>query len=253
MGVSDVDDRLVDGRYALKEPLGRGGFGVVWRASDTLLRRDVAIKELDFPSVLDEHERAALRDKVLREARAAARLSHPALVTVFDVVDDGERPLIVMELVDAPTLAERVASDGPLDEREAARIGQEVLEALAAAHAQGIVHRDVKPANVMVSDSGRVQLGDFGIASALDDPKVTSSGKLAGSPSYMAPEQAHNQQAGVATDLWGLGATLYFAVEGEPPFSRDGAVATLTSVVTDEPRAMQRTTALAPLLRDLLQ
>ncbi|MFP5317160.1 MAG: serine/threonine-protein kinase, partial [Acidimicrobiia bacterium] len=252
MAGSRVDEKLVDGRYALKEQVGRGGFGVVWRAHDTLLRRDVAIKEVHVPSTLDDGERAALREKVLREARAAARMSHPALVTVFDVVEEDERPLIVMELVDAPTLVERVEAGGPLPDREAARIGQEILDALATAHGHGIVHRDVKPANVMVSDSGRVQLGDFGIASLLDDPKVTSSGRLAGSPSYMAPEQAHNRPAGAATDLWGLGATLYYAVEGEPPFEKEGALATLTSVVADEPRPMQRATTLAPLLSELL-
>ncbi|MFN2503196.1 MAG: protein kinase [Acidimicrobiales bacterium] len=153
----------------------------------------------------------------------------------------------------APTLAERVNRDGPLPDHEVAAIGREVLDALAVAHGQGIIHRDVKPANVMVADNGRVQLADFGIASIIDDPKVTSSGNLAGSPSYMAPEQAHNRPAGAATDLWGLGATLYFAVEGAPPFEKDGAIPTLTSVVADEPRPMERATTLAPLLSDLLQ
>ena len=250
--VERVDQRLIDGRYGRVEELGRGGFGVVWRAHDTLLERDVAIKEVRFPEVLDEEEQAGVREKVLREARAAARLSHPALITVYDVVEEDGRPFIVMELVDAPTLAQRVASEGPLPEQEAARIGEQVLDALATAHAHGIVHRDVKPANVMVSPTGRVQLGDFGIASILDDPKVTSSGQLAGSPSYMAPEQAQNRPAGPATDLWGLAATLYFAVEGEPPFEKDGAIPTLTSVVNDDPRPVQRAAALAPLLRELL-
>ena len=247
-----MDQQLIDGRYARVEQIGRGGFGIVWRAHDTLLERDVAIKEVHFPAVLRDQEQAELREKVLREARAAARLSHPALVTVFDVVEENGRPFIIMELVDAPTLAQRVATDGPLSDREAAAVGEQVLDALATAHAQGIVHRDVKPANVMVSPSGRAQLGDFGIASIIDDPKVTSSGQLAGSPSYMAPEQAHNQPAGPATDLWGLAATLYFAVEGEPPFEKDGPIPTLTSVVNDDPRPMQRATTLAPLLTDVL-
>jgi serine/threonine protein kinase len=247
-----VDEQLIDGRYARVEAIGRGGFGVVWRAHDTLLERDVAIKEIEFPPVLDEHEQARIREKVLREARAAARLSHPSLVTVYDVVEDDGRPFIVMELVAAPTLADRVGREGPLPDREVAAIGAQVLDALAAAHEQGIIHRDVKPANVMVSPSGRVQLGDFGIASIIDDPKVTSSGQLAGSPSYMAPEQANNDPAGAATDLWGLGATLYFAVEGAPPFAKDSALATLTSVVADDPRPMERATTLAPLLTDLL-
>ncbi len=248
----EVDDLLVDGRYARRAPLGRGGFGIVWRAHDTLLERDVAMKEVRFPPVLTDEEQAALREKVLREARAAARLSHPAVVTVYDVVEEDGRPFIVMELVDAPNLAEIVHRDGPLTEEKAAEIGLEVLGALTGAHTQGIIHRDVKPANVMVSDTGRVQLADFGIASILEDPKVSSSGQLAGSPSYMAPEQAQNRPPTAATDLWGLGATLYFAVEGVPPFEREGAIATLTSVVIDEPREMERARRLAPLLTELL-
>ena len=248
-----IDDRLVDGRYARLAPLGRGGFGIVWRARDTLLQRDVAMKEVRFPPILTPEEQASLREKVLREARAAGRLSHPAVVTIYDVVEEDGRPFIVMELVDAPNLAEIVERDGPLSDRQAAEIGVEVIGALALAHAEGIIHRDVKPANVMVSPHGRVQLADFGIASIIDDPKVSSSGQLAGSPSYMAPEQARNLPPSPATDLWGLGATLYFAVEGDPPFEKDGAIATLTSVLTDDAREMQQAGALGPLLRDLLR
>ncbi len=210
------------------------------------------MKEVRFPPILTPEEQADLREKVLREARAAGRLSHPAVVTIYDVVEEDGRPFIVMELVDAPNLAEIVERDGPLSDREAAEIGVEVIGALALAHAEGIIHRDVKPANVMVSPHGRVQLADFGIASIIDDPKVSSSGQLAGSPSYMAPEQARNLPPSPATDLWGLGATLYYAVEGDPPFEKEGAIATLTSVLTDDPREMQRAGALGPLLRDLL-
>jgi serine/threonine protein kinase len=245
-------DRLVAGRYLRRQPLGRGGFGVVWRAHDTLLRRDVAIKELEFPPILDEAEVAALREKVLREARAAARLTHPGAVTVFDVVQEDDRPFIVMELVDAPTLADVVASDGSLPDERAAAIGLDLLDTLAAAHAEGIVHRDVKPANVMINVNGRVQLADFGIASIVDDPKVTSSGAVAGSPSYMAPEQAQSLGTGPAVDLWGLGATLYFAVEGVPPFDKGAAIPTLTAVVNDPVRPMERSAALKPLIMDLL-
>ncbi|HUQ63765.1 MAG TPA: protein kinase [Acidimicrobiales bacterium] len=252
VGVQGTEDRVVAGRYARQVLLGRGGFGTVWRAHDLLLQRDVAIKEIVFPAILDEAEQAAIREKVLREARAAARLSHPNAVTVFDVIDDEGHPLIVMELVDAPTLAELVAREGPLDEQRAAALGAEVLDALAAAHSQGIIHRDVKPANVMVSADGRVRLTDFGIASITDDPKLTTSGIMAGSPSYMAPEQAQNEPTSAATDLWGLGATLYFAVEGEGPFDRGAVIPTLTAVVNDEPRPTQRATALAPLLGELL-
>jgi serine/threonine protein kinase len=248
-----VDDRLVDGRYARRAQLGRGGFGIVWRAHDTLLLRDVAMKEVIFPPILTDEEQAALREKVLREARAAARLGHPAVVTVYDVVEEDGRPFIVMELVDAPNLSEIVHRDGPLSEQRAAEIGLEVLGALTVAHAEGIIHRDVKPGNVMVSATGRVQLADFGIASIIDDPKVSTSGQLAGSPSYMAPEQAQNRPPGPATDLWGLAATLFFAVEGAPPFEKGGAIPTLTSVVMDEPREMERARLLAPLFRDLLR
>ena len=252
MPARPADDQLVAGRYAFRERLGKGGFGVVWRAHDTLLLRDVAVKAIELPPVLDEEEQVRVRGKVLREARAAARLNHPGLVTVFDVVEEDGRPLIVMELVKAPNLSQLVARDGPLADERAAAIGLAVLDALDAAHAQGIVHRDVKPGNVMVSDSGHVQLADFGIASIIDDPKVTSSGSVAGSPAYMAPEQAANLPTSAATDLWGLGTTLWFAVQGEPPFAEKGAIATMTAVVHEDPRPMPRTTALAPLLRDLL-
>ncbi|HEX3394520.1 MAG TPA: protein kinase [Acidimicrobiales bacterium] len=252
MAAAPVPDQLLGGRYARREQVGRGGFGVVWRAHDTLLRRDVAVKAIEFPAILDDAERAVIRAKVLREAQAAARLNHPGLVTVFDVIEEDGRPLIVMELVKAPTLADLVKREGPLAEQRVASIGVDVLDALGAAHREGIIHRDVKPANVMVSDSGHVQLGDFGIAAVIDDPKLTSSGNLAGSPSYMAPEQAENRPPTVATDLWGLGATLYFAVEGRPPFAEAGAIATLTSVVNTAHRPPERARALAPLLDHLL-
>ena len=243
---------LVDGRYEVREPLGRGGFGVVWRARDLLLERDVAVKEIRFPGVLDDTEQAQLREKVLREARAAARLNHPGAVTVFDVVEDDGRPVIVMELVEAPTLAQMVERHGPLSPAHAASIGLAVLETLAAAHAVGIVHRDVKPANVMVEESGRVRLADFGIAAILDDPKVTTSGAIAGSPCYMAPEQALNERVGPAADLWSLAATLYLAVEGEPPFDKGSVIPTMTSIVQDPPRPYRRAGPLAPVLTDLL-
>ncbi|MDQ6946397.1 MAG: protein kinase [Actinomycetota bacterium] len=247
-----VSEQRLGDRYVLREQVGRGGFGIVWRAHDNLLRRDVAVKAIEFPAILDEAEQAVIRGKVLREAQAAARLNHPGLVTVFDVIEEDGRPLIVMELVRAPTLADLVARQGPMAEQRAATIALDVLNALGAAHSQGIIHRDVKPANVMVSDAGHVQLGDFGIAAVIDDPKLTNSGNLAGSPSYMAPEQAENQRPTAATDLWGLGATLYFAVEGLPPFAEPGAIATLTSVVSAPHRPLVRASALAPLIDALL-
>lgn len=245
-------EQVVGGRYVWQEQLGRGGYGVVWRAHDTLLRRDVAVKAMELPPFLSSSERAAIRKKVLREARAAARLNHPGLVTIFDVIEEDGRALIVMEMVKAPTLAQLVSREGPLPDDRVATIGLGILDALAVAHAQGIIHRDVKPANVMVSASDRVQLTDFGIASVLDDPKVTTSSALAGSPSYMAPEQARNDPPSAASDLWGLGATLYFALEGEPPFRRDGIIATLTAVVNEPPRPRQRDTKLGAVIDDLL-
>jgi outer membrane biosynthesis protein TonB len=243
---------VVADRYELLDPVGRGGFGVVWRACDNLLQRHVAVKEITIPAILNDEERAGLREKVLKEARAAARLDHPGAVTVFDVIDDDGHPVIVMELVDAPNLSELVSQQGPLAPAEAARIGLEVLDVLDAAHAHGIVHRDVKPGNVMVSDAGRVRLGDFGVAAILDDPTVTSSGAITGSPAYMAPEQATNKGAVAASDLWSLGATLYFAVEGRPPFDKGAPLPTLTSIVQDPPRPHAHAGALGPVLDGLL-
>ena len=252
MAVDRATGRLVADRYELRERLGRGGMGVVWRAFDTLLQRQVAVKTLQIPPLLDDADRAVLGQRVLREARAAARLNHPGVVTLYDVVEDEGEPVIIMELVESPTLAELVRRQGPLPPRRAAAIGLNVLDALAAAHAQGILHRDVKPANMMVPERGTVRLSDFGVAALLDDPKITTSGAVAGSPSYMAPEQATGEARGPAADLWSLGASLYFAVEGEPPFDRGSAIATLTSIVNDEPRPATRAGALGPVLDRLL-
>lgn len=243
---------VVADRYELLDTVGRGGFGVVWRACDTLLQRHVAVKEIHIPGFLSDDDRRELREKVLREARSAARLDHPNAVTVYDVLDDDGRPVIVMELVEAPNLAQIVATGGPLAPAEAARIGLEVLDVLTAAHARGIVHRDVKPANVMVGESGRVRLGDFGVAAILDDPTVSTSGALTGSPAYMAPEQATNNRAVPESDLWSLGATLYFAVEGRPPFDKGSPLPTLTSIVQDPPRPAERAGPLLPVLEGLL-
>jgi serine/threonine protein kinase len=244
--------QLVADRYELLDKVGRGGFGVVWRACDTLLERHVAVKEVHIPGFLEEQDRVVLREKVLKEARAAARLDHPGAVTVYDVIDDDGHPVIVMELVEAPTLAQLVASRGPLPPVEVARIGLEIVDVLEAAHHHGIVHRDVKPANVMVAPTGRVRLGDFGVAAILDDPTVSTSGAVTGSPAYMAPEQATNKGAIAESDWWSLGATLYFAVEGQPPFDKGAAVPTLASIVQDPPRPTERAGALGPVLDGLL-
>ena len=244
--------RLVGGRYTLLEPLGQGGMGTVWRAVDELLKRPVAVKHVALPMGLAGVERAAVRERVMREAQAAARLGHPASVTVFDVLEDDGNVYIVMELLEAETLADAVDANGPLSSDEAARLGLELVGALDAAHRQGVVHRDVKPSNVMLLASGAVKLTDFGIASVKDDPRLTSTGQVLGSPSYMAPEQALGHQSGPQADWWGLGATLYFAVEGRPPFERPGALPTLTAVVNEDPAPCERAGPMTSLLGRLL-
>jgi hypothetical protein len=225
--------------------------GVVWRARDVVLGREVAVKEVVFPPAMAaEAERHPAR--VLREARAAARLNHPGVVTLYDVVNDQGGTFIVMELVEAPTLAELVRTGGPLPPERVAELGVQLAGALEAAHGAGIVHRDVKPANVMVPERGVAKLADFGVASLQGDPQLTATGLVLGSPAYMAPEQARGEGSGPAADLWGLGATLFYAVEGEPPFDRGSSIATLAAVVNDPPREPRRAGALAPLVSALL-
>src|SRR3954454_15260656 len=226
-------ERLVAGRYRLHTPLGRGGMGVVWAAEDELLQRPVAIKEVRFPPTIDDDERELLRERTLREARTAARLDHPCAVRVFDVCEDEQQPFIVMERLDGRTLCDPTKKSGPLAPARAADIGVCLLDALQAAHTAGIVHRDVKPGNVIVGDDGRVTLTDFGIASTAGDASSTSTGLLVGSPAYIAPERARGGPPEPPSDLWSLGATLYTAVEGRPPFDKPEAVATLAAVVTE--------------------
>src|SRR4029453_939757 len=224
-----VTHRLVADRYVLMAPLGRGGMGVVWRARDVGLGREVAVKEGVFPPAMAaEAERHPAR--VLREARAAARLNHPGVVTLYDVVNDQGGTFIVMELVEAPTLAELVRTGGPLPPERVAELGVQLAGALEAGHGAGIVHRGVKPANVMGPEGGVPKLADFGVASLQGDPQLTATGLVVGSPAYMAPEQARGEGSGPAADLWGLGATLFYAVEGEPPFDRGSSIAPLPAV-----------------------
>src|SRR5919198_1338163 len=244
-------ERLIADRYALETSIGQGGMGIVWRARDTLLGREVAIKEVRVPPTVPDSERDSMRARVLREARAAARLNHPGAVTLYDVINEQGHAFILMELIHAPTLAEVVAADGPLDPCRAARIGLQVAGALAAAHQAGIVHRDVKPANVMVAGE-TARLTDFGIARVQGDPKPTSTGLIVGSPAYMAPEQASGEAAGPAADLWSLGATLYYALEGHPPFERGSSIATMAAVVNDPPQPTRRAGALGPIVAALL-
>src|SRR5215207_6142573 len=245
-------DRLVANRYALRVPLGRGGMGVVWRAQDAVLGREVAVKEVVFPPTMAQEERRPAQARVMREARAAARLNHPGAVTLFDVVQDRGGTFIVMELVNAPTLADLVRAEGPLPPERVAEIGGQVASALEAAHQAGIVHRDVKPGNVMVPPRGMAKLADFGIASLQGDPQLTSTGLVIGSPAYMAPEQARGEASGPPVDFWALGATMFYAVEGEPPFDRGTSIATLAAVVNDPPRPPRRAGPLGPLITALL-
>jgi eukaryotic-like serine/threonine-protein kinase len=248
---TDDGRRRVADRYELGSELGRGGMGVVWRATDTLLAREVAVKEVDLPRGLDADQRTAMRARVSREARAAARLSHPGVVTVYDIVQEDGRDYIVMELVAAPTLDDVVRGQGPLTPERAAAVGLGLLATLEAAHRAGIVHRDLKPKNVMVREDGTTKLTDFGIASVQGDPRLTATGLVVGSPAYMAPEQVEGQAVGPAADLWALGATLWFAVEGEPPFG-GGEFQTLNAIVSGEPRRPRRLGPLTPVLERLL-
>ncbi|WFB07880.1 protein kinase [Streptomyces sp. LX-29] len=229
----DTTGRLLAGRYRLDGVLGRGGMGTVWRARDETLGRVVAVKELRFPSSVDEDEKRRLITRTLREAKAIARIRSSGAVTVYDVVDEDDRPWIVMELIEGRSLADVVRDDGPLASRRAAEVGLAVLDVLRAAHREGILHRDVKPSNVLIADDGRVVLTDFGIAQVEGDPSVTSTGMLVGAPSYISPERARGHKPGPPADLWSLGGLLYAAVEGVPPYDKSSAIATLTAVMTE--------------------
>ncbi|MDN3271042.1 serine/threonine-protein kinase [Streptomyces sp. MA15] len=229
----DKSARLLAGRYRLGDVLGRGGMGTVWRAEDETLGRTVAVKELRFPSNIDEEEKRRLITRTLREAKAIARIRNTGAVTVFDVVQEDDRPWIVMELVEGKSLAEVIREDGTLKPRRAAEVGLAVLDVLRSAHREGILHRDVKPSNVLIADDGRVVLTDFGIAQVEGDPSITSTGMLVGAPSYISPERARGHKPGPAADLWSLGGLLYAAVEGTPPYDKGSAIATLTAVMTE--------------------
>ncbi|MFI6011538.1 serine/threonine-protein kinase [Streptomyces sp. NPDC051243] len=230
----DNRERLLAGRYRLGGVLGRGGMGTVWRAEDETLGRTVAVKELRFPSNIDEEEKRRLITRTLREAKAIARIRNNSAVTVFDVVEEDDRPWIVMELVEGKSLAEVIREDGLLEPKRAAEVGLAILDVLRSAHREGILHRDVKPSNVLLeSDTDRVVLTDFGIAQVEGDPSITSTGMLVGAPSYISPERARGHKPGPAADLWSLGGLLYAAVEGVPPYDKGSAIATLTAVMTE--------------------
>ncbi|MEO6088201.1 MAG: serine/threonine-protein kinase, partial [Umezawaea sp.] len=250
-GVS-AQPRVIAGRYTLLVELGRGGMGVVWRAQDNVIGRHVAIKELHLPDGVPTEERHVLEERVLREARAAGRLNDPAVVTVFDVVVENRMTYIVMELVEAATLSTLINRQGPMPPERVSSMAQQLLSALEAAHAAGIVHRDVKPGNIMVRPDGRVKLTDFGIAQAVDDPRLTTSGSLIGSPAYMAPERIHGNEAGPASDLWALGATLCYAIEGVSPYERASTASTLHAIMNETPRLTRAHGVLAAVITGLL-
>lgn len=244
---------LVASRYRLGELLGEGGMGRVWLARDVVLDRDVAIKEIDLPAELIKSERDSVQRRTLREARAAARLNHPNVAQVYDVFQADGRTWIVMEYVPSRSLQQVLDTDGPLPPTRVAEIGLQVLAALDAAHRAGVRHRDVKPGNVLLGDDGRVVLTDFGIATMEGDSVVTSADVLIGSPKYMSPERARNGEASPASDLWSLGATLYVAVEGRPPYDRDSPMGMVTALATEEPDPAAHAGPLAPVLDGLLR
>ncbi|MFC7845163.1 serine/threonine-protein kinase [Streptomyces sp. NPDC057382] len=245
--------RLIAGRYRLLGKLGHGGMGTVWRAQDETVEREVAVKEPRVPEHLPERERVNAFERMRREARAAARLDHPAVVDVHDVAVVDGRPWIVMELVRGRSLGDAL-QEGTLSAREAARIGLEVLGALEAAHAAGILHRDVKPDNVLLGRHERVVLTDFGIAQIEGETNLTDTGGFVGSPEYIAPERVLGQRPGPASDLWSLGVVLYAATEGVSPFRRSNTPATLQSVLHATPAPPASATGpLAEAIGGLLQ
>ncbi|MGV9252489.1 protein kinase domain-containing protein [Streptomyces sp. NPDC003697] len=244
---------LAGGRYRLADSIGSGGMGRVWRAHDEVLHRAVAIKELTAALYVSDSDRAVLLARTRAEARAAARINHSAVVTVHDVLEHDGRPWIVMELVEGRSLADAVREQGSLEPREAARVGLWVLRALRAAHTAGVLHRDVKPGNVLLSDDGRVLLTDFGIAQIEGDTTITRTGEVVGSVDYLAPERVRGHDPGPASDLWALGATLYTAVEGLSPFRRTSPLTTMQAVVDEEPAAPRGAGPLAPVIAALLR
>ncbi|MBW0114495.1 serine/threonine-protein kinase [Pseudonocardia abyssalis] len=245
--------RVIGGRYVVLAELGRGGMGIVWRAEDRVMGRHVAVKELHLPAGLPAQERQLFRERLLREARTAGRLNDPGIVTVYDVVTDEGVDHIVMELIEARTLAQVVAESGPLDERDATAIARQLLAALRVAHEGGVVHRDVKPSNVMLAAGGRVKLTDFGIAQAAEDPRLTTTGSLIGSPGFMSPERLESGSASPAGDLWALGATLFHAVQGHGPFDRETTAATISAVLHGDLPTTRTRGPLGSVITGLLQ
>jgi hypothetical protein len=246
------DERMVADRYRLLAPLGQGGMGVVWRARDELLGREVAVKEVRAPAALGTGDVQRLYSRLEREAWAAARVAHRNVVTVYDVATENGRPWIVMELVRGLSFADVLGAEGPMEPRRAAGIGAEVLAALRAAHEAGVLHRDVKPGNVLLGNDGRVVLTDFGIAMIEGSSALTITGEVVGSPEFLAPERALGRKPGPESDLWSLGVLLYAAVEGRSPFRQDTPLSTLRAVVDEELPPSRRAGPLTSVIEGLL-
>jgi serine/threonine protein kinase len=245
--------RFIAGRYRLQWPIGRGAMGIVWQGRDELLDRDVAVKEVQITALASPADAETIYQRTLREARTAARLSHPGVVMVFDVVEENGSPWIVMELVSGRSLDRVITEDGPLTPPQAAELGASLVGALAVAHEAGVLHRDVKPSNVLVRDDGRAVLTDFGIATFAGDPGLTQAGMVVGTPGFTAPERVRGEPATPASDLWSLGATLYVAVEGRGPFDRTGGdTAITTGVATEEAPQAPSAGKLGPIIEALL-
>ncbi|MGO4613242.1 protein kinase [Nocardia sp. 2YAB30] len=246
-------DRLIAGRYRLTDPIGAGAMGVVWRATDVRLRRTVAVKQLLLGPGLSRSSALEAKSRAMREGRIAARLHHPNAITVFDVAEEDGQPWLVMEYMDAPSLAAKLSGKRTLAPAEVAKIGAQAASALAAAHDAGIMHRDVKPANLLVGDDGTVKITDFGISRAVGDVTVTATGFLAGTPAYLAPEVARGEDPEPASDVFALGSTLYTAVQGRPPFGAgDNPLAVLHAVARAQVEEPENAGALGPVLMRLL-
>ncbi|MFI6277376.1 protein kinase [Streptomyces sp. NPDC050988] len=246
------EGRSIAGRYRLIERIGRGGMGTVWRAEDEVLGREIALKRLHVQQHLSEDELATVYERTRREARSAARIAHPNVVVVHDVLDDEGLPCIVMEYVHGTTLGALLKGGGALPPGEAARVGLGMVAALRAAHAAGVLHRDVKPGNVLLGGNGRVVLTDFGIAMATGTSTLTKTGEIIGSIDYIAPERMRGHKPGPSADLWALGATLFQSVEGRPPFRRATAMETAYAIAVDPLAPMRAAGPLEPLIEMLL-
>ncbi|HXT89195.1 MAG TPA: protein kinase [Trebonia sp.] len=253
--------RVIAGRYNLQTPIGRGAMGVVWRAHDRLLDREVAVKEVVISALIGAEERRNAYQRTLREARTAARLSHRGVVAVYDVAEEDGRPWIVMELVPSQSLDQLLVVESRLPAARAGRIGQQLLSALAAAHVAGVLHRDVKPSNVLIATNKsadgwdeRAVLTDFGIAQFEGDPRLTQTGMVMGSPGFTAPERIRGSDATPASDLWSLGATIYAAVEGRGPYeNRGGAITTMSAIINEDAPLAPHAGQLAPVIAALLR